>query len=110
MQRVPDVSTADVERFVQRAFRLEETAAVHELLDGLDYRTTAHVRLAALELAKGDVDRLRWYLVEGRHDWRDLLAEAESSVGIKVWLSRRYNDDPAFREAVDARDWAAYQV
>jgi hypothetical protein len=80
-QPTPNVSNADVERVVRRDF---PAARVDEVLAMLaEYGTDAwhrephRVRLAALKLAAGRLDRLRREIESAKCDYRDVLAPAE---------------------------------
>lgn len=79
-QLVPDVTSLDVERIVERDFKYEFTT-VMSLLNELKTEErdsgTARVQLAALKLANGSVERLRSKIESAKRDYRDVLAYAE---------------------------------
>lgn len=111
-QPVPRVTAADVERIVRREFPADRVAEVLTLLG--EYGAEAHhhepdrVRLAALKLAAGDVDRLRGRIETAKRDYRDVLAQAEypgysgRSPGARA-LS------PEERRAIVDADWRQYR-
>ena len=80
-QPTPTVTSADVERIVRRDFPPDRVPEVLAMLDEYGRETwqrEAHrVRLAALKLAAGSVDRLRYQLEGAKCDYRDVLAPAE---------------------------------
>jgi len=80
-QPVPAVTSQDVERIVARDFPAESAPTVAAILTeyGADdaHRDHDRVRLAALKLAAGDIERLRAAIETARRDFRDVLALAE---------------------------------
>jgi hypothetical protein len=72
-QPVPQVTSVDVERIVERDFKYEFTT-VMALLNEL---VTARVQLAALKLANGSVEKLRSNIESAKRDYRDIIAFAE---------------------------------
>jgi len=80
-QPTPTVTSADVDRIVRRDFPAEQVADVLEMLDEFGkeewHRETHRVRLAALKLAAGRIERLRTEVEGAKCDYRDVLAAAE---------------------------------
>ena len=80
-QPVPAVTSQDVERVVARDFPSEiahKVAAILGEYGGDDaHRDNDRVRLAALKLAAGDVERVRAAIEMAKRDFRDVLALAE---------------------------------
>ena len=80
-QPTPQISSADVERVVVRDFpanRVTEVFAIINEYGQEDWHRELHrVRLAALKLAAGNVERLRDQIAEANCDYRDVLAWAE---------------------------------
>jgi hypothetical protein len=81
-QPIPDVKSDDVDRIIRRDFpdvpsdsvktvpkRYEDSASGR--------RERPRVQLAALKLAKGDLDALRKHIDTAMQDYRDVLAPAE---------------------------------
>jgi len=80
-QPIPDVKEKDVERIVRREFAREQCDTVmgvlREYSQGRLPKECSRVRLAALNLAQGDLERLRFHIGHARQDYRDVLAAAE---------------------------------
>lgn len=80
-QPTPTVTGADVERIVRRDFPVDRAVEVLALLDEYGKETWQRephrVRLAALKLAAGDLERLRQEIEGAKRDYRDVLAPAE---------------------------------
>jgi hypothetical protein len=80
-QPTPTISDADVERVVGRDFPPASKGDVFAILAeyGTEdwHREIDRVRIAALKLAAGDIDRLRAAIATARLDYRDVLAPAE---------------------------------
>ena len=80
-QPTPTVTSADVERIVQRDFPADRVPEVLGILDeygkeALD-REAHRVRIAVLKLAAGNLKRLRCEIEDAKRDYRDVLAAAE---------------------------------
>jgi hypothetical protein len=79
-QPVPNVNEEDVSRVVLRDFS-EEFDVVMAVLSEYGSekweREQARVRLAALKLAKGDLEKLKDEITAAKGDYRDVLAAAE---------------------------------
>lgn len=80
-QPTPTVTSADVERIVRRDFPADRVTEVLSMLDEYGtvrwQREAQRVRVAALKLAAGSVDRLRSEIDGAKCDYRDILAAAE---------------------------------
>ncbi len=80
-QPTPNVSSTDVERVVRRNFPTNHVAEVLAILGeyGTEswHRESDRVRLAALKLASGSLERLRQEIEVAKCDYRDVLACAE---------------------------------
>jgi hypothetical protein len=103
---------ADVERIVRRDFPADQLPEVLAILDEYGRETwqrEAHrVRLAALKLAAGSVERLRYQIEGAKCDYRDVLAPAEYPGYCKrVPRSGGLPSDEE-RRIIDA-DWKQYQ-
>lgn len=109
-QPTPSVSRADVARVVARDFPETKAAAVFAILDGYGAknreREMDRVRLAALKLARGDIDRLRSAIDSARRDYRDVLASAEYPAYSQTPASARLS--PAEQQTLFDADWAQY--
>ena len=110
-QPVPAVTRQDVERVVARDFPSSRAREVVSILDEYQGDDAHHgsdrVRLAALKLAAGDIERLRAAIGMARRDCRDVLALAEypeysRSVRPSADLS------PAERQRIVEADWRQY--
>jgi hypothetical protein len=112
-QPVPDVTPEDVTRVIRRDFaesQFDAALAVVREYSGMQgsERGRARVQLAALKLAKGDLDSLRVQIGVARQDYRDALATAEypeySGRGFQV------RDLPvADQQRIIANDWKQYE-
>lgn len=80
-QPIPRVTHEDVERIVSRDFPSDSTGKVFAILSEYgteeSERGVDRVRLAALKLAAGSIDRLRSTIETARGDYRDVLQAAE---------------------------------
>ena len=81
MQPIPRVSNDDVRRIVHRDYPQNLYFTIMEVLE--EYRSESwqheehRVRLAALKLARGDIDELRRLISTAKKDYRDVIAPAE---------------------------------
>jgi hypothetical protein len=79
-QPTPNITRADVERIAAREFPHAAAGAL-AILDeyGAEdwHREAERVRMAALKLARGDLERLRAAIATAKCDYRDVLAPAE---------------------------------
>ena len=111
-QRVPQVTSADVERVVKRDFAPAETAAVWALLAevGREARGAGadRVRLAALKLAGGDLAALRREVESAELDPRDVLGPAEYPRALRLDFGGRGRLGPEELQALYDADWAEY--
>jgi hypothetical protein len=107
-QPVPNVSSSDLSRVVERDFPIEVRAEVASLLDAYRDNEAVRVKLAILKLADGDVSKVRHYVGAATQDYRDVLAWAE----YPAFLHRGWSRDlPANkRDAVIAADWEQYEA
>jgi len=110
-QPVPDVSSGDVERVVRRDFASSEASRVLEILS--EYQSESgspfRVRLAALKLAGGDLDRLRQQIEAAKYDYRDVLASAEYPAYFKKMF--RIDKLPADeKQKIIDEDWRQYET
>jgi hypothetical protein len=109
-QPAPAVTSADVERIVQRDFGSDHVTEVSAILDEYGreswHREVHRVRLAALKLAAGSIERLRHELEGAKRDYRDVLAAAEYP-GYLTRLPGRLSEDEE-RRIIDA-DWRQYK-
>jgi hypothetical protein len=80
-QPTPTVTSADVERIIRRDFPADRVPEVFAMLDEYGreswHRETHRVRVAALKLAAGSMERLRYEIEGAKCDYRDVLAAAE---------------------------------
>jgi hypothetical protein len=80
-QPTPTVTSADVERLVRRDFPADRVNEVLGMLDEYGkeswHRETHRVRVAALKLSAGSIERLRYEINGAKCDYRDVLAAAE---------------------------------
>ena len=110
VQPTPAIGPEDVERIVWREFP-DQAAQVLSLLGEYGsedwHREPERVRLAALKLAAGSIDRLRTVLGTAKADYRDVLAAAEYPE-----YSRRIDPSQPVaeeeRERIIAADWKQY--
>jgi hypothetical protein len=95
-QFVPDVTSDDVRRVVNREFPRDEVAAVTAALnDPLSSKPSPRLQLAVLKLAGGSIERLQAYLKEAQRDYRDVLGAAENPAYQHEW---QRNHDMSIKE------------
>jgi hypothetical protein len=111
-QPTPSVTDADVERVVRRDFPPERVPEVFDLLNqyGIEsWQREAHrVRLAALKLSAGSIERLRYQIESAKRDYRDVLAEAEYPSYTKRMFRIGQLPNEERHRIIDA-DWRQYQ-
>jgi len=111
-QPTPTVTRADVERVVRRDFPVDRVPEVFAVLDEYGKETWQpdpnRVRLAALKLAEGSIERLRYQIEGAMCDYRDVLAPAEYPEYSKLMFRIRNLPQDEQRRIIDA-DWKQYQ-
>jgi hypothetical protein len=111
-QPVPSVSRADVERIVRRDFPADRQAEALGLLDEYGpegwHRAPDRVHLAALKLAAGRIEALRYQIEEAKHDYRDVIGAAEYPSYMRRW-SRVPSLSPDEQQRIVDADWQQYQ-
>jgi hypothetical protein len=107
-QPVPQVSSSDLDRVVERDFPIEARAEISTLLDAYGDREAVRVKLAILKLAAGDVSKVRHYVGRAVQDYRDVLAWAEYPGYMDNGWSRGLPAEK--RDAVIASDWEQYDA
>jgi hypothetical protein len=111
-QPTPAVTAADVERIVRRDFPADRVAEVFAMLD--EYGTEKwhlephRVRVAALKLAAGSIERLRREIEGAKCDWRDVLSAAEYP-GYSRRVSRARSLPADKVQRIINADWKQYQ-
>lgn len=109
-QPTPELCEQDVIRIVNRDYPESARAVVFSKLDAYGsearHREATRVRLAALKLANGDIDRLDTLLEEANKDYRDVLASAEYP-GYMDCYHQQQTD--AEKQAIIDSDWSQYQ-
>ena len=112
-QPTPTVTNRDVERILQRDFPADQVTEVRAILEAYGrerwHREVPRVRVAALKLAAGSVERLRHEVERAKDDYRDELAYAEYP-GYFQRVPRGPGQLPAdeAQRVIDA-DWKQYQ-
>ena len=108
----PIVTAADVERIVRRDFPADRTVEVLALLDEYGeedwQREPDRVRLAALKLAAGDLERLRSEIEGAKRDYRDVLGPAEYPGYTQRMFRIAELPQDEQQRIIDA-DWSQYQ-
>ncbi len=109
-QPVPETKPEDVERVVRRDFATTEVAAAISQLEryGVEswQRSADRVRLAALKLSGGDLQRLQTAIDTACADYRDVIGPAE----YPRYLDQYDADlDDAARQEIFTADWEEYQ-
>lgn len=111
-QPTPNVTSADVERVVRRDFPADRVADVMAMLSeyGVEdwQREADRVRLAALKLAAGSIERLRYEIEGAKADYRDVLGPAEYP-GYGKRVGGRKKLPPEEEQRVIDADWKQYQ-
>lgn len=86
----PSWTAADVARVIRRDFPEADVAAAEAVV--LEYGREDHepepdrVRLAALKLAAGNIEKLRGHITVAKADFRDVILAAEFPKRAKVWV------------------------
>jgi hypothetical protein len=112
VQPVPQVRAADIERVVRREFTAahvpEALAVLAEYGPATWHREPLRVRLAALKLAEGNLEKLRMAIDRAKRDYRDVLAPAEYPTFIQS-SNRRGRSHSQDRQQVYIDDWQQYE-
>jgi hypothetical protein len=118
-QPIPDLTHEDILRVVTREFPSERHAEVHGILSVYGRESWQcgenRVRMAALKLANGDIERLRHQINRSTLDYHGVIAEAEyPAFTIKVTSCGLPTDDEHCEHAAHAKeaisqDWQQYQ-
>lgn len=112
VQPVPQITAADIERVVRRDFPEGQVADVLAMLaeygTELWHREPARVKLAALKLADGSVEKLRRALDQAKLDYRDVIAPAEypKFTHQKLRVVRLRSEE---RQRIYTDDWQQYE-
>lgn len=111
-QPTPRVTREDVERIVSRDFPTDAAGEVFAILDeyGAEEweREVDRVRLAALKLAAGSIDRLRSAIETARGDYRDVLQVAEYPEYSR-FVRPSQELSPNEIERIQEADWKQYR-
>jgi len=108
----PNVTRADVGRGVRRDFPSDQIGKVMAMLG--EYGTESwhsepdRVRLAALKLAAGSLERLRYEIEGAKCDYRDVVGPAEVP-GYCRRGSRVKGLSPGEKQRIIDADWKQYQ-
>jgi hypothetical protein len=111
-QRVPDVTSEDVERVVRRDFAESDYIAVMAVLKGYEEsasgrRERPRVQLAALKLANGDMAALQKHINTAVQDFRDVVGPAEYPEYSKQAF--RWELPIAEKQRIIDGDWKQYE-
>jgi hypothetical protein len=111
-QPIPQVTPDDVERVVCRDFAAAEYAMVTGMLGeyGTEkrHREPTRVRLAALKVANGSVQKLRLCIDAAKRDYRDALAAAEFPAYHKIAYRALKLPENEQRRIIES-DWRQYE-
>ncbi len=111
-QPTPSVTNADVERIVRRDFPASRVAEALAMLNEYGAESWQQepdrVRLAALKLAAGSIERLRRQIECAKCDYRDVLAIAEYP-GYCKQAHRLDNLSSDEEQRIMEADWSQYQ-
>ena len=111
-QPIPQVTPDDVERVVCRDFTAAEYTTVTGMLNeyGTEnwHREPTRVRLAALKVANGSVQKLRACIDAAKRDYRDALAAAEFPAYSKIGFRVRESPEKERRRIID-NNWRQYE-
>lgn len=114
-QPVPEVTEQDVLRIARRDFPPEQLDGVFEVLSRYGAagweRECDRVRLAALKLAAGNLDKLETMIKMAGRDYRDILAAAEYPAEFRAWgaSAMKRMSQKEQQQTIDA-DWEQYQA
>jgi hypothetical protein len=112
LQPIPQATPDDIVRVVSRDFSENEYSTVMTILG--EYGTEAwhrepdRVRLAALKLANGSVQKLRVSIERAKRDYRDVIAPAEYPGHSKVGWTRA-GLPPDEKRRIFQSDWQQYE-
>ena len=106
-QPIPDVSSEDVDRILERDYPQEAQEVLRNLIANFDVRDKERVALASLKIADGDLPRAEKALADAIEDSRDVIVAAEYPNYYRNVL--RINDLPAEKlEKIYKEDWEQY--
>lgn len=109
-QPIPKISNVDVERIARREFGAESAHALEILSEyGADdwHKAPERVRVAALKLARGDIEALRGAIDTAKQDYRDVIAWAEYPKYMRD-VSPSAEISAGDRKEVTDADWKQY--
>ncbi len=111
-QPIPQVTFDDVERIVCRDFTADEYTTVTAMLNeyGMNMTQTgaARVRLAALKVANGSVQKLRSCIDSAKRHYRDAVVAAEYPSYFMIGFRGQKLPEKEQRRIID-EDWRQYQ-
>ena len=109
-ERMPQIQTSDIERIIARDFAAAEVECAAAILTGYcsDNSDSAQnrVRMAALRLAEGNIERLRHFVECANEDYRDVLAWAEYPNAMRGPAGSAPNSDERIK--ANQADWRQY--
>ena|SRR5689334_23585233 len=112
IQPVPHATAADIERVVRRDFAEDRAGDALAILAeyGTEpwHRETPRVRLAALKLADGSLEKLRNAIDRAKRDYRDVLGPAEYPSYMEHWV-RTGRLRSRERQKIYTDDWQQYE-
>jgi hypothetical protein len=111
-QPIPGVTRKDIERVVSRDFPVSQSERVFSILAqyGAEnwHREPERVRIAALKLAGGNLERLIRAIATAHADYRDVLAQAEYPAYLQsVDPSSSISSDQ--RQQISDADWKQFR-
>ncbi len=111
-QPVPQVTPADIERVVRRDFPDADVPEALALLAEYGpepwHREPDRVRLAALKLAEGSLQKLRMAIDRAKRDYREVLAPAEYPKFTQHGV-RKGRSSSQERQQLYSDDWQQYE-
>ena len=110
-QPVPQVMPADIERVARRDFSQAASDAIAILAEyGPEqwHREPDRVRLAALKLAEGSLQKLRMAIDRAKRDYREVLAPAEYPKFTQHGV-RKGRSSSLERQQLYSDDWQQYE-
>lgn len=109
-QPVPDVTDKDVKRVVDREFPYETVIVMSILEEHQSARCGPRVQLAALKLAKGNIEKLRQHIQYAfTRDYRDVLVAAEYPEYHRIGWDRIQALADEERSRIIDQDWKQYE-
>lgn len=112
MSTIPQVTSGDIDRIVRRDFPASlydsVTAILNQYKEAVKTNGVYRVRLAALKVADGDIEKLRTTIQTANVDFRDVITEAEYPTIFQIGFPRE-SIDKSEKQRIEQEDWEQYE-